>query len=139
METFTIKGEYIQLNQLLKAMGWCSNGADANAAIDGSLVKVNDVVELRKRNKIMKGFKVEFNGQIIIISWTKPLHSHIIKAARKPEKVAGAEPDCAEADNLFLSRTCGIISEACAERSRRVSRQKKKKNIKIYDFKKSTT
>ena len=67
METFTIKGEFIQLNQLLKAMGWCGNGAEANTAIDNGEVKVNDVVELRKRNKIMKGFKVEFNGQGVVI------------------------------------------------------------------------
>ena len=67
METFTIKGEYIQLNQLLKAMGWCSNGAEANTAIDNGSVKVNDVVELRKRNKIMKGFKVYFDKQSVII------------------------------------------------------------------------
>ncbi len=67
METFTIKGEHIQLNQLLKAMGWCANGAEANTAIDAGLVKVNDIIELRKRNKIMKGFKVEFNNESVII------------------------------------------------------------------------
>lgn len=67
METFQIKEEYIQLNQLIKAMGWVTNGAEANAAIDGGAVKVNGVVELRRRNKIVKGFKVEFNKQIILI------------------------------------------------------------------------
>ena len=67
METFKIKGEYIQLNQLLKALGWCENGADANSAIDSGLVKVNDVVELRKRNKIKVGFKIEFNKQLVVI------------------------------------------------------------------------
>jgi len=67
METFQIKGEYIQLNQLIKAMGWVANGAEANAAIDNGAVKVNGVVELRKRNKLMKGFTVEFNGHSVII------------------------------------------------------------------------
>lgn len=67
METFKIKGEYIQLNQLIKAMGWVSNGAEANSVIEDRLVKVNDVVELRKRNKIMQGFKVEFNDQTVVI------------------------------------------------------------------------
>jgi len=67
METFKIKGEFIQLNQLLKALGWCENGADANVAIDSGAVKVNGVVEHRKRNKIMVGFKVEFNGNIVVI------------------------------------------------------------------------
>ena len=64
---FTIKDEYIQLNQLLKALGWCGNGADANLAIEGGFVIVNGVVELRKRNKIMRGFKVEFNGEVVEI------------------------------------------------------------------------
>ncbi|MBA3707109.1 MAG: RNA-binding S4 domain-containing protein [Bacteroidetes bacterium] len=67
METFTIKGEFIQLNQLLKAMGWVANGAEANTAIDNGSVIVNGTVELRKRNKIMKGFKVEFNEKIVVI------------------------------------------------------------------------
>lgn len=67
METFKIKGDHIQLNQLLKAMSWCSNGADANLAIEHKMVKVNGVVELRKRNKIMPGFKVEFNGNSVLI------------------------------------------------------------------------
>jgi len=67
METFQIKGEYIQLNQLIKAMSWVANGAEANNAIDTGAVKVNGVVELRKRNKIMKGFKVEFNDKVVVI------------------------------------------------------------------------
>ena len=68
METFTIKGEYIQLNQLIKAMGWVANGAEANNAIDSGAVKVNGTVELRKRNKIIKGFKVEFNNHQVLIN-----------------------------------------------------------------------
>ncbi|HEX8517388.1 MAG TPA: RNA-binding S4 domain-containing protein [Bacteroidia bacterium] len=67
METFKLKDDHIQLNQLLKALGWCENGADASAAIDGGLVKVNGETELRKRNKIRAGFKVEFNGNTAMI------------------------------------------------------------------------
>jgi ribosome-associated protein len=67
METFKIKDDHIQLNQLLKALGWCENGGDANAAIDNREVKVNGEVELRKRNKIRQGFKVEFNGNSVLI------------------------------------------------------------------------
>ena len=67
METFEITDEYIQLNQLLKALGWCENGGDANAAIENRLVKVNGEIELRKRNKIRKDFIVEFNGQKVRI------------------------------------------------------------------------
>jgi ribosome-associated protein len=67
METFKIKGEYIQLNQLIKAMAWCANGAEANTLIDEGLVKVNGIVEHRKRNKLVVGSKVEFNKQIVVI------------------------------------------------------------------------
>ena len=67
METFKIKEEYIQLNQLIKAMGWCENGAQANALIDKGLVKVNGVVEHRKRNKLISGSCIEFNKQQVTI------------------------------------------------------------------------
>lgn len=67
MQTFKIKGEYIQLNQLIKAMGWCENGAQANNIIDEGYVKVNGTVEYRKRNKLAPGNKVEFNDEIGII------------------------------------------------------------------------
>ena len=67
METFKIKGEYIQLNQLMKVLGWCDSGGMANALIDEGQVKVNGVVELRRRNKIAPGFKVEFDNKIVTI------------------------------------------------------------------------
>ena len=67
METFKIKGEYIQLNQLLKVMGWCDSGGNANALIDSGKVKVNGAVEIRRRNKIFSGFKVEVNSKVVRI------------------------------------------------------------------------
>lgn len=65
--TFKITGEYIQLNQLIKAIGWCENGAEANDFIDKGLVKVNGQTELRKRNKLTAGAKVEYNKQIVVV------------------------------------------------------------------------
>lgn len=62
METFEITDDIILLNQLLKANNWCESGAQANAAIDAGLVKVNGKKELRKRNKLTKGTIVEFDG-----------------------------------------------------------------------------
>ena len=67
MENFKITGENIHLNQLLKLLGWVSNGGEANVAIEQGLVKVNGQVELRKRNKIVPGYKVEFQGQEIVV------------------------------------------------------------------------
>lgn len=68
METFAIKDEIILLNQLLKALGWCETGAQANAAIDAGLVKVNGKKELRKRNKLSKGFVVEFEKKKVTLT-----------------------------------------------------------------------
>jgi ribosome-associated protein len=67
METLKIKGEFIQLNQLLKVIGWCDSGGNANMLIDEGKVKVNEQVELRRRNKIFPGFKVEFDSKILNI------------------------------------------------------------------------
>lgn len=65
MEAFTIKGEYIELNKLLKASGLCDSGGFAKTVIDDGLVTVNGEVEYRKRCKIKPGQKIEFNGQVI--------------------------------------------------------------------------
>ena len=67
METFKIKGTSITLNRILKMMGWCSSGAEANAIIDEGLVKVNGMVETRRRNKLEPGAKVEFENESVII------------------------------------------------------------------------
>ena len=67
METFKIKEEYIHLNQLIKAIGWVANGAEANAVIDNNTVKVNGEIESRKRNKIRPGDSVEYNKQKISV------------------------------------------------------------------------
>ena len=65
---FQISGAYIQLNQLLKALGWAESGSEANAMIDDGVVKVNGKVELRRRNKIVVGFKVQYGEEIVNIT-----------------------------------------------------------------------
>jgi ribosome-associated protein len=68
MEIFELKTETIQLNQLLKAVGWCENGANANIAIENGLVKVNGKTEYRKRNKLGKNTIVTFENKLLKIS-----------------------------------------------------------------------
>lgn len=63
METFELHTEYIQLNQLLKAMSWCNDGGQANAMIDDGLVFVNGQQEFRRRNKIVAEMVVELEGK----------------------------------------------------------------------------
>lgn len=69
MEEFTLNNhEYIELNNLLKVMGLCETGGMAKAVIAEGLVKVNGIVELRKRCKLRKGDKVEFEGHNISVT-----------------------------------------------------------------------
>lgn len=59
--------EYIQLNQLLKYLQLVATGGEALVRIDNGEVKVNGEVELRRRNKLYKGFVVEFKDHAIKI------------------------------------------------------------------------
>ena len=64
MIEFSLSGrEFIALCDLLKTVGFCENGGQAKAMIAESLVKVDGVVELRKRCKIKVGQTAEFNDQ----------------------------------------------------------------------------
>ena len=67
VETFTLTQEYIQLNQLMKVMGWVMTGGEANVLIDEGLVIVNGNVELRRRNKIYTGFEVSFGDHTVVV------------------------------------------------------------------------
>lgn len=63
--TFAIRGEYIQLDQLLKATGLCESGGAAHAAIAEGRVKVDGVVDTRKRAKLRPGQTVQFGGEAV--------------------------------------------------------------------------
>lgn len=67
VNTFKLTQEYIHLNQLMKVMGWAMTGGEANMIIDEGLVKVNDEVEQRRRNKLYKGFKVTYGNETVEI------------------------------------------------------------------------
>jgi len=67
METFKIKGEFIELIQLLKVLGIAETGGHAKIIVEDGLVKLNGVVEDRKRAKLRVGDKVEVDGQTIVM------------------------------------------------------------------------
>ena len=67
MITFSLRGEYIELNKLLKATNLCPSGGAANQAIIQGLVKVNGELETRKTGKIRAGQQVEFDGNVISV------------------------------------------------------------------------
>ena len=60
--------DFIKLNDLLKIMGLCNTGGMANTVISEGRVKVNGLVELRKRCKIRAGQIVEFDGHKITVA-----------------------------------------------------------------------
>ena len=59
---FAVRGEYIQLDQLLKATGLCDSGGAAHAAIAEGRVRVDGAVDTRKRAKLRPGQTVSFGG-----------------------------------------------------------------------------
>lgn len=63
--SFAIRGEYIELIQLLKAMNLAESGGQAKAIVEEGLVKLNGQVEFRKRTKLRPGDRVEFQNMII--------------------------------------------------------------------------
>lgn len=62
---FAVRGEYIQLDQLLKATGLCDSGGTAHVAIADGLVTVDGAVDTRKRAKLRPGQKVGYAGETI--------------------------------------------------------------------------
>lgn len=56
---FTIEGEYIDLIQLLKAIGLAQTGGHAKMIVDEEMVSRNGELETRKRAKLRKGEVLE--------------------------------------------------------------------------------
>lgn len=63
--TFAVRGEYIQLDQLLKATGLCESGGAAHAAIAEGRVRVDAAVDTRKRAKLRPGQRVTIGGEVV--------------------------------------------------------------------------
>lgn len=64
---FAIRGEYIQLDHLLKATGLVSSGGAAHAEVDQGRVRVDGKVESRKRAKLRPGQRVDYGGQSVLL------------------------------------------------------------------------
>ena len=60
-----VRGEYIQLDQLLKTTGLCHSGGFAHAEIEAGKVTVDGVVETRKRAKLRPGQQVVYGGEVV--------------------------------------------------------------------------
>ncbi|MEO8409523.1 MAG: RNA-binding S4 domain-containing protein [Propionivibrio sp.] len=60
-----VRGEFIQLDQLLKTTGLCHSGGFAHAEIDAGKVSVDGGVETRKRAKLRPGQTVAYAGESV--------------------------------------------------------------------------
>ena len=58
-QDFKINGDYIELIQLLKALGIAETGGHAKMIVDDGEVLRNGEVELRKRAKLVPGDVIE--------------------------------------------------------------------------------
>lgn len=66
--TFELKGEYIELIQLLKVTRMAQSGAEAKIFVEEGLVKLNAKVESRKRAKVRTGDKVQVENTTITVA-----------------------------------------------------------------------
>ena len=65
--SFPVRGDHIQLDQLLKAVGLVGSGGAAHAMVEAGEVWVDGKVESRKRAKLRPGQKVCFAGEQIVL------------------------------------------------------------------------
>lgn len=60
-----VRGDHIQLDQLLKTTGLCHSGGFAHAEIEAGKVTVDGAVETRKRAKLRPGQQVGYGGEVV--------------------------------------------------------------------------
>ncbi|MFG6415208.1 RNA-binding S4 domain-containing protein [Roseateles sp. DC23W] len=63
-----LRGEYIELDKLLKATGLADSGGRARTLIAAGEVRVDGQVELRKTAKMRAGQVVDFAGQRVRVA-----------------------------------------------------------------------
>ncbi len=67
MKQIEIKNEPVELYKILKFEGFASSGAEAKLFISEGLLKVNGVVETRRRKKMVCGDILEFEDEKFIL------------------------------------------------------------------------
>lgn len=69
MTTFKLKAgsEYIELNKLMKVLGWVGSGGEANQMIELGNVQLNGAVETQKRKKLVAGDQITYDEYRVVI------------------------------------------------------------------------
>jgi ribosome-associated protein len=65
---FHLRGEFVELNQLLKLAGVCDSGGAGKALVAEGVVSVDGKVELRKTAKIRAGSVVTLGDVLITVN-----------------------------------------------------------------------
>ncbi len=65
--SFAVRGDHIQLDQLLKAVGLVGSGGAAHAMVEAGEVQVDGKIETRKRAKLRPGQRVRFGSEEIVL------------------------------------------------------------------------
>jgi ribosome-associated protein len=87
MRDVIITKEPVELFKILKFEGLADSGGEAKAVVEQGLVKVNHVVETRKRKQIVAGDLIEFAGETLKISFgNKQIESQPAKAGVKKKR-----------------------------------------------------
>lgn len=60
-------GPTIQLDQFLKLVGLAGTGGQAKRVIQAGQVRLNGVVETRRKKKLKPGDKVTFQGRTVVV------------------------------------------------------------------------
>lgn len=66
-QRFPLKGEFIELNVLLKLLALAPSGGSAKSLIASGAVRVDGVAETRIRRKLREGCTVEVADQKVLI------------------------------------------------------------------------
>lgn len=66
-QRFPLRGESIELNQLLKLAGLCDSGGAGKHLVASGAVKVDGQVELRKTAKIRAGQRVRIGADEVLV------------------------------------------------------------------------
>lgn len=65
--TFTLQGDHVELNQLLKLVGLTASGGSGKMLVAQGLVRVDGQVELRKTCKVRAGQVVTYEDHEITV------------------------------------------------------------------------
>jgi len=87
---FELNSEFIELCNLLKALGIADSGGQGKMMVADGLVKVDGQIELRKTAKIRANQQVEFGDQVIQIM--QGAQRTTPKVATKTQKLASHSP-----------------------------------------------